>query len=97
MRGTGRSGSWSGTRSGSTGTWGAAITTTPAPARPTRRRAARASSAPLVGNHAELDIPMAEHMPTDPANATNVFVTQYEFWSDYRDDMDAKFQAWLAQ
>ena len=58
---------------------------------------ARASSAPLVGNHAELDIPMAEHMPTDPANATNVFVTQYEFWSDYRDDMDAKFQAWLAQ
>ncbi|MCB5198482.1 extracellular solute-binding protein [Loktanella sp. TSTF-M6] len=58
---------------------------------------ARASSAPLVGDHAELGIPMAEHMPTDPANATNVFVTQYAFWSDYRDDLDAKFQAWLAQ
>ena len=57
---------------------------------------ARASSAPLVGNHADLGIPMAPHMPTDPANATNVFVTQYEFWADYRDDIDAKFQAWLA-
>jgi putative spermidine/putrescine transport system substrate-binding protein len=58
---------------------------------------ARASSAPLVGNHAELGIPMAPHMPTDPANAQNVFVTQYEFWADYRDDIDAKFQAWLAK
>ncbi|MBE9639040.1 extracellular solute-binding protein [Salipiger mangrovisoli] len=58
---------------------------------------ARASSAPLVGQHAELGIDMAPHMPTDPANATNVFVTQYAFWSDYRDDIDAKFQAWLAQ
>ncbi len=57
----------------------------------------RASSAPLVGNHGALGIPMAEHMPTDPANATNVFVTQYDFWADYRDDLDAKFQSWLAQ
>jgi putative spermidine/putrescine transport system substrate-binding protein len=58
---------------------------------------ARESSAPLVGNHADLGIAMAPHMPTDPANATNVFVTQYEFWADYRDDIDAKFQAWLAK
>lgn len=58
---------------------------------------ARASSAPLVGNHGTLGIPMAEHMPTDPANAKNVFVTNYEFWADYRDDLDAKFQAWLSQ
>ncbi|WGW03978.1 extracellular solute-binding protein [Tropicibacter oceani] len=58
---------------------------------------ARASSAPLVGKHAELGIEMAPHMPTDPANAKNVFVTQYEFWADYRDDIDAKFQAWLAK
>ncbi|MFK7878926.1 extracellular solute-binding protein [Roseobacter sp.] len=58
---------------------------------------ARASSAPLVGQHAELGIEMAEHMPTDPANATNVFNFNYEFWADYRDDIDAKFQAWLAQ
>jgi len=57
---------------------------------------ARASSAPLVGDHGTLGIPMAEHMPTDPVNSKNVFVTNYEFWADYRDDLDAKFQAWLA-
>ena len=58
---------------------------------------ARASSAPLVGKHAELGIDMAPHMPTDPANAQKVFVTNYEFWADYRDDIDAKFQAWLVK
>jgi len=58
---------------------------------------ARASSAPLVGTHAELGIEMAPHMPTDPANATNTFLYNYEWWADYRDDLDAKFQAWLAQ
>ena len=58
---------------------------------------ARASSAPLVGQHAELGIDMAPHMPTDPANAENTFLYNYEFWADYRDDIDAKFQAWLAQ
>ena len=58
---------------------------------------ARASSAPLVGEHAELGIDMAPHMPTDPENAKNTFLYNYEFWADYRDDIDAKFQAWLAQ
>ncbi|MBJ6372081.1 extracellular solute-binding protein [Sedimentitalea arenosa] len=58
---------------------------------------ARASSAPLVGEHAELGIKMAPHMPTDPENAKNTFLYNYEFWADYRDDIDAKFQAWLAK
>ena len=58
---------------------------------------ARASSAPLVGQHAELGIDMAPHMPTDPANATNTFLYNYEWWADYRDDLDAKFQVWLSQ
>ena len=58
---------------------------------------ARKSSAPLVGQHAELGIDMAPHMPTDPENAKNTFLYNYEFWADYRDDIDAKFQAWLAQ
>ena len=58
---------------------------------------ARASSAPLVGKHAELGIDMAPHMPTDPENSKNTFVYNYEFWADYRDDIDAKFQSWLAQ
>ncbi len=58
---------------------------------------ARKSSAPLVGKHADLGIDMAPHMPTDPANAKNTLLYNYEFWADYRDDIDAKFQAWLAQ
>ncbi|WP_413870730.1 extracellular solute-binding protein [Albidovulum sp.] len=58
---------------------------------------ARKSSAPLVGKHAELGIDMAPHMPTDPANATNVVMMDFPWWADHRDDLDAKFQAWLAQ
>lgn len=58
---------------------------------------ARASSAPLVGQHAELGIDMAPHMPTDPANAANTLLYNYTFWADYRDDIDAKFQSWLVQ
>ncbi|MDX8348437.1 extracellular solute-binding protein [Cognatiyoonia sp. IB215446] len=58
---------------------------------------ARASSAPLVSTHATLGIDMAPHMPTDPNNAENTFVNNYEWWADYRDDLDAKFQSWLAQ
>lgn len=58
---------------------------------------ARASSAPLVGDHATLGIPMAEHMPTEPSNAENTFYNNYLWWADYRDDLDAKFQAWLGQ
>ena len=58
---------------------------------------ARASSAPLVSTHETLGIEMAPHMPTDPNNAENTFVNNYLWWADYRDDLDAKFQAWLAQ
>ena len=58
---------------------------------------ARKSSAPLVGKHKTLGIDMAPHMPTDPNNAKNTFLYNYEFWADYRDDIDAKFQAWLAK
>jgi putative spermidine/putrescine transport system substrate-binding protein len=58
---------------------------------------ARKSSAPLVGKHETLGIDMAPHMPTDPKNAVHTFLYNYEFWADNRDDIDAKFQAWLAQ
>jgi len=58
---------------------------------------ARKSSAPLVGQHATLGIDMAPHMPTSPENAVNSFVQNYTWWADYRDDIDAKFQAWLVR
>ena len=58
---------------------------------------ARKSSAPLVGKHADLGIEMAPHMPTDPANSETAVLYNFEFWADYRDDLDAKFQAWLSK
>ena len=58
---------------------------------------ARASSAPLIGKHTHLGIDMVPHMPTAPKNAKRNFFFNYEFWADYRDDIDTKFQSWLAQ
>ncbi len=58
---------------------------------------ARKSSAPLVGKHAELGIDMGPHMPTGPKNVENAFLYNYEWWADHRDDLDQRFQAWLAQ
>ena len=58
---------------------------------------ARASSAPLVGKHAELGIDMKPHMPTNPANAKTTLLYNYEWWADHRDDIDQRFQAWLAK
>ncbi len=58
---------------------------------------ARASSQPLVGDHAELGIPMAPHMPTNPANQKNYLVNNIEWWADNQDEMEARFQVWLAQ
>jgi putative spermidine/putrescine transport system substrate-binding protein len=56
---------------------------------------ARVSSAPLVGKHGKLGIEMAPHMPTDPKNAKTTLLTNYEFWADNKDELDAKFNAWL--
>ncbi len=58
---------------------------------------ARLSSAPLVGKHAELGIDMGPHMPTDPENAKHTILYNYEWWADNRDDVDAKFAAWLVK
>ncbi len=58
---------------------------------------ARASSQPLVGEHAELGIDMAQHMPTNPANQTNYLVNNLLWWADNQDDVEARFQAWLTQ
>ena len=56
---------------------------------------ARASSAPLVGKHATLGIDMAPHMPTNPENAKNTLLYNYEFWADNVDDLNERFTAWL--
>ena len=58
---------------------------------------ARASSQLLVGQHASLGIDMAPHMPTNPENAKNYLVNNIEWWADNQDEVEAKFQAWLAK
>jgi putative spermidine/putrescine transport system substrate-binding protein len=58
---------------------------------------ARASSQPLVSTHAELGIEMVPHMPTNPQNQKNYLVNNIEWWADNQDDVEARFQAWLAQ
>jgi len=58
---------------------------------------ARASSAPMVSTHATLGIEMGPHMPNHPDNMYNTLLYNYEFWADYRDDIDGKFQTWLAR
>jgi len=58
---------------------------------------ARASSQPLVGKHADLGVDMAPHMPTSPENAKTGFLFNYAWWADQRDELDARFQSWLAQ
>ena len=56
---------------------------------------ARKSSAPLVSKHATLGIDMAPHLPTDPNNAKTTLYNDIEFWADYRDQLDQRFQTWL--
>ncbi len=58
---------------------------------------ARASSQPLVGEHADLGIAMAPHMPTNPNNQKNYLVNNLLWWADNQDDVEARFQAWLTQ
>lgn len=58
---------------------------------------ARASSAKLVGKHAELGIDMGPHMPTAPANSKNVIYKDINFWADHKDELAEKFEAWLAK
>ena len=58
---------------------------------------ARASSQPLVGQHADLGIEMAPHMPTNPENQKNYLVNNIEWWADNQDEMEERFQVWLTQ
>ena len=58
---------------------------------------ARKSSNPLIGKHATAGIDMAPHMPTAPANFKNVVQNDFEFWADRQDELNERFNAWLAK
>ena len=58
---------------------------------------ARKSSVPLIGKHAEAGIAMGPHMPTAPDNFKNALQNDFEFWADHQDELNERFNAWLAQ
>ncbi len=57
----------------------------------------RASSAPMVGKHADLGIDMGPHMPTAPANMKGAIFYDFEWWADNKDDLAERFESWLAK
>jgi len=57
---------------------------------------ARMSSAPLIGKHAEAGIPMGPHMPTAPENFKTAIQNDFEFWADRQDELNNRFNSWLA-
>ena len=56
----------------------------------------RKSSAPIVGNIAGTDKPMAPNLPTDPANMTNALPSSMDFWVDHDTELGERFNSWLA-
>ena len=58
---------------------------------------ARASSAELVGEHADLGIDMAPHMPTHPDNYFSPIVLDNDFWADFGDELRERFANWMLQ
>ena len=58
---------------------------------------ARKSSGPLVGLYNDGKTEMGPHMPTAEANLKNALVNNFEFWADNQDELNERFNAWLAQ
>ena len=58
---------------------------------------ARKSSVPLVSKLEGTDIEMQPHMPTTEANFKTAVQFDTEFWADYGDSLEERFNAWLAQ
>ena len=58
---------------------------------------ARLSSAALVSSyHNQPELKMAPHMPTDPKNFTNAVQNNGAWWADNSDELNERFNAWLA-
>ncbi|RIA55925.1 extracellular solute-binding protein [Dichotomicrobium thermohalophilum] len=58
---------------------------------------ARKSSVPLVSTHADSGVDMKPHMPTSPENFKTAVQFNTEFWADYGDLLEERFNAWVAQ
>ncbi|MEH6359856.1 MAG: ABC transporter substrate-binding protein [Amylibacter sp.] len=57
----------------------------------------RKSSSPLVGAyHSNPDLEMGPQMPTAPENFKTAIQNDFEFWADNQDELNERFNAWLA-
>lgn len=57
---------------------------------------ARKSSGPLVGLYNDGKTEMGPNMPTAAANLETALVNNFEFWADNQDELNERFNAWLA-
>ncbi|MEM0907638.1 MAG: ABC transporter substrate-binding protein [Pseudomonadota bacterium] len=57
---------------------------------------ARQSSIPLVSTHEATGVDMMPHMPTAPENFESAIRFDVEFWADYGDALEERFNAWLS-
>ena len=57
----------------------------------------RKSAGALVSTHAETGIDMKPHMPTSTANFKTALQNDFEFWADNNDELNERFNAWLAK
>jgi len=58
----------------------------------------RKSSSPMVGSYnSKPDLKMGPQMPTAPENFETALQNDYEFWADNQDELNERFNAWLAQ
>ena len=58
---------------------------------------ARKSSLPLVSTHAERGVEMMPYMPTAPENMTNAVYLDHRWWADRQDEINQRWNAWLAR
>ncbi len=59
---------------------------------------ARKSSNPLIGSYStKPDMKMGPHMPTAPENFKTAVQNDFEFWADHQDELNERFNAWLAK
>ena len=57
----------------------------------------RKSSVPLISTFHGTDVQMAPHMPTAPENFKNALETDNEWWADNQDEVNKRYNAWMAK
>ncbi len=57
----------------------------------------RKSSVPMVSTHAKTGVDMKPHMPTAPNNFKTAVLNNSGFWADNQDELNERFNAWLAK